>query len=99
MIIAYRVTPELRARFKEPFGMLIRGSFAETMSRMKGIVEKEKPPKIVSVGDTVSRNLHEHEINPQLSITDNKCMRKANRTDRFGSRKGRSREKSSRNDN
>ena len=76
MTIAYRVTPELRVRFKEPFGMLIRGSFAETMSRMKGIVEKEKPPKIVSVGDMISRNLHEHQINPQLSITDNKCMRK-----------------------
>src|SRR3989304_6590750 len=76
MTIAYRVTPELRVRFKEPFGMLIRGSFAETMSRMKGIVVKEKPPKIVSVGDMISRNLHEHQINPQLSITDNKCMRK-----------------------
>jgi uncharacterized protein (UPF0218 family) len=57
--------------------MLIRGSFAETMSRMKGIVVKENPPKIVSVGDMVSRNLHEHKIMTQLSITDNKCMRKA----------------------
>ena len=76
MTISHRVTPELRARFKEPFGMLIRGSFAETMSRMKGIVVKEKPPKIVSVGDMVSRNLHEHKIMTQLSITDNRCMRK-----------------------
>jgi uncharacterized protein (UPF0218 family) len=76
MIIAYSVTPELRARFKEPFGLLIRGSFAETMSRMKGVVEEEKPPKIVSVGDAVSLNLHAHKITPQLSITDNKCMRK-----------------------
>jgi uncharacterized protein (UPF0218 family) len=63
-------------KLKAPFGMLIRGSFAETMSKMKNIVEKEKPPKIVSVGDTVSRNLREHQINPQLSITDNRCMRK-----------------------
>lgn len=76
MAIAYRVTPELRVKFKEPFGKLIRGSFAETMGEMENRVEREKPPKIVSVGDTVSRNLHEHQINPQLSITDNKRRRK-----------------------
>ena len=76
MATVYSVTPELRAKLKKPFGRLIRGSFAENMSKMKSIVEKEKPPKIVSVGDTVSRNLHEHKVNPQLSITDNKRMRK-----------------------
>jgi uncharacterized protein (UPF0218 family) len=76
MAVAYSVTPELRAKLKEPFGMLIRGSFAETMRQMEEIVKREKPPKIVSVGDTVSRNLHEHRINPQLSITDNKRMRR-----------------------
>ena len=76
MAIAYSVTPELRVKLKEPFGILIRGSFAETMSRMENIVKREKPPKIISVGDTVSRNLHEHQMNPQLSITDNKHMRR-----------------------
>jgi len=76
MAIAYSVTPELRARLKEPFGMLIRGSFAETMGKLDGIVKREKPPLIVSVGDTVSRNLHMRQLNPQLSITDNKRMRK-----------------------
>jgi uncharacterized protein (UPF0218 family) len=75
MAIAYNITPELRAKFKEPFGILIRGSFSETMGRMKEIVKRENPPKIVSVGDTVSRNLHEHHMNPQLSITDNQRMR------------------------
>ena len=76
MVIVYRVTPALRAKFKEPFGMLIRGSFAETISKIENIVKREKPPKIISVGDTVSRNFHEHQINPQLSITDNKRRRK-----------------------
>ena len=76
MAIAYIITPELRARLKEPFGMLIRGSFAENMGKMDNIVKREKPPMIVSVGDTVSRNLHEHQISPQLSITDNKRRRK-----------------------
>jgi uncharacterized protein (UPF0218 family) len=76
MAIAYSITPELRAKFKEPFGILISGSFGETMSKMENIVKRENPPKIVSVGDTVSRNLHEHNITPHLSITDNKRMRK-----------------------
>jgi len=76
MAIAYSLTPELRVKLKEPFGILIRGSFAETMDKMENIVKREKPPRIVSVGDTVSRNLHEHELNPQLSITDNKRMRR-----------------------
>jgi uncharacterized protein (UPF0218 family) len=76
MAIAYSVTPELRVKLKEPFGVLIKGSFAETMREMENIVKQEKPPKIISVGDTVSRNLHEHQMNPQLSITDNKRMRR-----------------------
>ena len=77
MAIAYSITPELRVKLKEPFGMLIQGSFAETMGKMENIVKREKPPKIVSVGDTVSRNLHKHQFDPQLSITDNKRMRKS----------------------
>jgi uncharacterized protein (UPF0218 family) len=30
---------------------------------------------IISVGDTVSRNLHKHNIIPKISITDNQSMR------------------------
>lgn len=76
MPITYYVTPENLSKFKEPFGILIQGSFAETINKLEDIVKREKPPKIISVGDTVSRNLHEHGIIPQLSITDNKSMRK-----------------------
>ena len=42
---------------------------------MKELVKKEKPPKIISVGDVVSRNLHEHNVHPQLTIIDNKSLR------------------------
>ena len=75
MTIVYTITPELRTKFKEPFGTLIQGSFDETMGKMKELVEKEKPPRIISVGDVVSRNLHEHNIHPQLTIIDNKFLR------------------------
>jgi uncharacterized protein (UPF0218 family) len=75
MTIAFTLTPQLRIKLKEPFGSLIQGTPEQTMAKMKELVGKEKPPKIISVGDIVSRNLHKHSIHPQLSIIDNISMR------------------------
>ena len=75
MTIAYTITPELRIKLKEAFGNLIQGAPSETMGKMKEQVEKEKPPKIISVGDVVSRNLRKYKINPQLTIIDNISLR------------------------
>ena len=79
MTVVYTITDELRTKFKDPFGTLIQGSFDKTMSAMKDLVDKEKPPQIISVGDVVSRNLHDHNINPQLTIIDNKSLRNQKR--------------------
>lgn len=76
MAVIYCVTPELREKFKEPFGLLLAGTFSETMTRLKDLVKEEKPRMIVSVGDTVSRNLHSHGLKPSLSVTDNQSMRR-----------------------
>jgi uncharacterized protein (UPF0218 family) len=76
MKILYVLTPELRLKLKEPIGTLIRGSFSETMKKLAEIVEREKPKAIISVGDVVSKNLIENHIFPQLSIVDNRVMRK-----------------------
>ncbi|MEM3000260.1 MAG: DUF359 domain-containing protein [Candidatus Bathyarchaeia archaeon] len=76
MTIAYSITPELRVKLKKPFGTLIRGSPDEAVSKLKELLESEKPPALVAVGDVVSRNLYEHSMAPQLLITDNKNMRK-----------------------
>ena len=73
---AYIVTPEIVSKFKEPFGTLIPGTPAQTMAKLKEIVQKENPPMIISVGDTVSRNLHKYSIIPHLSITDNQSLRR-----------------------
>ena len=75
MTIAYSLTPQLRIKLKEPFGRLIQGAPEQTMAKMKKLIEKEKPAKIISVGDIVSRNLHKHNIHPQLTIIDNISMR------------------------
>jgi hypothetical protein len=75
MTIVYTLTPELRIKLKEPFGSLIQGTPEETIGILKKIVKEEKPPKIVSVGDIVSGNLHKHNVHPQLTIIDNISLR------------------------
>jgi hypothetical protein len=75
MTVVYTLTEEMRAKFKEPFGTLIEGSFDETMNKMKSMIERFEPSRIISVGDVVSLNLHEYGLNPQLSIIDNKSLR------------------------
>ena len=46
------------------------------MEVVKGLIEKEKPPKIATVGDQVSQDLTDHSLPPDLMIVDNKIMRK-----------------------
>jgi uncharacterized protein (UPF0218 family) len=75
MTIVYVITPEFRTKLKEPFGILIQGSFDQTTIKIKELLETEKPPKLISVGDVVSRNLHQHNIEPSLTIIDNKSLR------------------------
>jgi GTP-dependent dephospho-CoA kinase len=76
MPVSYVVTSKMLSKFKEPFGKLIQGSFSETMNQLKEIIRKEKPSRIISVGDTVSRNLYEHQVFTHLSIIDNQSLRK-----------------------
>jgi GTP-dependent dephospho-CoA kinase len=73
---AYYAPPEIILKLKDPFGTLIRGSYAETIRKLKDIIKKETPVKIISVGDKVSRNLHINSIIPQVSITDDLSMRR-----------------------
>jgi hypothetical protein len=76
MAIAYSLTPELRRKLKKPIGTLICGSFRETIERLGVMVKAEKPPCLISVGDTVSTNLAKSQLPPQLMIVDNICMRR-----------------------
>ncbi len=75
-MVIYAVTSELIEKFRQPFGLLLRGTFSETMKKLKTIVETENPPMVITVGDTVSRNAHKSGVIAQVSITDNKSMRK-----------------------
>jgi len=72
----HRLTPALRKKLKSPIGLLIRGSSDETMRELKKLIERERPPKIISVGDIVSDNLIKHNILAQVLVMDNRVMRK-----------------------
>jgi len=45
------------------------------MAALKKLIEQEKPPRIISVGDIVSQNLHNFGMHPQLSIVDYVSLR------------------------
>jgi len=66
---------ELRQQLKNPLGQLITGSPKETMTKLKQLIKQEKPSKIISVGDIVSKNMTEHNIPIHTIIVDNKVAR------------------------
>jgi hypothetical protein len=65
-----------RRELKFPLGLLIEGSFDETIKKLKKLIEKEKPSMIISVGDAVSESLIKKDVFPNVFIVDNKVMRK-----------------------
>ena len=83
MTIGYSLTKDLRLKLKEPFGLLIRGSLAETMKELEKLIKKRDQQVIISVGDVVSQSLHVWQLTPLLTITDNKCMREKTETKLF----------------
>ena len=68
----------LRERLKKPFGVLLRGKHPETTLRAKEMILDKKPPKLVAVGDVVTRNLLEEGVVPDISIIDGKTLRSVN---------------------
>jgi len=66
---------QLRQELKAPLGRLLKGSPEETMKKLKELVSKERPTKVISVGDVVSENMSNHSILTHLAIVDNRVMR------------------------
>lgn len=73
----YRLKNWQRMEGKSPLGLLIEGSFDETVEKLKKLVEKEKPSMIISVGDAVSESLMKKDLFPDVFIVDHKVMRKS----------------------
>lgn len=72
----YRLTDELRTKLKKPLGRLIRGQPNETMKRLSNVIDREKPAKILAIGDTVTLSMAKHGVSADVYVVDNKVMRK-----------------------
>ncbi|UCG36875.1 MAG: GTP-dependent dephospho-CoA kinase family protein [Candidatus Bathyarchaeota archaeon] len=57
-------------------GTLFQGSIESTLNNVKNLIDKEKPAKIITVGDQVSKDFSENLIQPDVLIVDEKIMRK-----------------------
>lgn len=76
MINIRLLTSELRNELKAPLGLLVQGSSKRTMEKLKKIIEKTRPAKIIAVGDKVSENIIKSGVLPDVTIVDSKIMRK-----------------------
>jgi len=63
-------------RLKEPFGRLLPGTPAETMSALNKIISQTRPKRIAAVGDVVSRETLIAGIAVNLRILDHISMRR-----------------------
>ena len=67
---------EVREILRKPAGKLITGSPREVAGKIKWIIESEKPPLVVAVGDYTSRILSENDVDVNLYIIDGRIERK-----------------------
>ncbi len=69
------LTSQLRRKLKRPLGTLVCGSLEQITGLLREYIEREKPRKIVAVGDQVSKDLTDHSFMPDILIVDNRIMR------------------------
>src|SRR5713226_3333305 len=63
-------------RLKEPFGRLLPGTHAQTMSALNSVINETQPRRITAVGDVVSRETLVAGITVNLRIIDHISMRR-----------------------
>lgn len=69
------LTKELRQSLKKPLGRLYPGTSPELYREIAQLASLKKPPKIILVGDAVSRNATATGLRRDVMIVDNKEMR------------------------
>jgi hypothetical protein len=69
------LTEKLRTSLKQPLGRLYPGRASETYKQISELITLRKPPRVVFVGDAVSRNAAAEGLRRDVMIMDNKEMR------------------------
>jgi uncharacterized protein (UPF0218 family) len=70
-----RLPESLREELSTPHGTLVKGKQAEVSKRVSDFVRSSKPPKVITVGDVVTRSMVIAGVEPDLSIIDGKTLR------------------------
>jgi uncharacterized protein (UPF0218 family) len=75
VIQIHLLTEDLRVRLKSPLGILLKGSFTQTISEFEKMAQAKKPSMIIAVGDALSEVLLKDGILPKVLVIDYKVMR------------------------
>jgi hypothetical protein len=70
-----RPRPKDIAKLKKPLGQLLTGDPSESVPKLLRLLQKEKPPSIIAVGDVVSREIWKAGVPVDLRIVDQRSMR------------------------
>jgi len=74
-LIQYRPSPTDLLRLKTPIGRLLAGEPRDVATQLASLVRQVEPPRVITVGDIVSREALEVGIRVNLRIVDRKTMR------------------------
>jgi len=74
--LIFKLPQHLRIKLKKPLGQLIKGPPNITIKTAKEIIEKLKPPKVITVGDVVTYSAKKYKLPLSVAIIDLKTMRK-----------------------
>jgi len=69
------LTEEARSSLKVPLGRLLLGESPQIYNEIARLISVKRPPRVVFVGDAVSRNATVKRIRRDLMIIDNREMR------------------------
>jgi len=86
-LVRLLLTRELRSLLKLPLGEVLTGNETETMKRLRSIVAKQKPPRVICVGDRVSRNAMDAGETSWIKIVDGREMRRETGLQEFRGRR------------
>jgi uncharacterized protein (UPF0218 family) len=70
-----RLPESLREELSTPHGILVKGKEIEVSKKVSDFIRNSKPPKIITVGDVVTRSILSSGLEPDISIIDGKTLR------------------------
>jgi uncharacterized protein (UPF0218 family) len=70
-----KLPESIREELSEPHGTLVKGKEDSVSKKVAEFVRKATPPKVITVGDVVTRSLISKGIKPDVAIIDGKTLR------------------------